>query len=150
MVETASRTKLTNVALDVGDDASDDVSFALLSSRNCRLFRVAEAALSAPLAAMRQHEGLTGVSLSVPGPGVHFTTQNFTPRQQAVEGFMGAVSEIGTLQTSGAPLELTVDLEVDTNKASGWFSGDFVLFGGSPPSALSEALAPPSDLWTHP
>jgi hypothetical protein len=42
------------------------------------------------------------------------------------------VFEIGTLQTSGA-LDLTFDLTVDTNKAGGFFSGDFVLFGGSPP-----------------
>jgi hypothetical protein len=66
-----------------------------------------------------------------------------------VNGFKDAVFKIETLQTSSTR-QLTVDLEVDTNKASGWFSGDFVLFGGSPPSALSEALAPPSDLWTHP
>jgi hypothetical protein len=60
------------------------------------------------------------------------------------------VFKIGTLQKSGT-LDLTVDLTIDTNKAGGFFSGDFVFFGGSPSaaSALSDALAPSSGLWTH-
>jgi hypothetical protein len=98
--------------------------------------------------------GVTGVTLSVKGNGVDILkTESFGSGQAAADGFTDQVFDIATLSghSTGA-LDLTVNLTVDTNKASGFFTGDFILFGGSPSaaSALSEALAPPSSAMWRP
>jgi hypothetical protein len=102
--------------------------------------------------------GVTGVTLSVTG-SVNgnvdtLKSESFGSGQAAADGFTDKAFDIATLsEHSTGTLDLTADLSVQTNKAGGSFTGDFILFGGSPSAArvLNEALAPPASAmwWPH-